>query len=85
MFVIVRHFASIVRKTNHDTEKKPYILCNLPQNTRCMLIFYEKYFFQYMTNQISITIDFIFYPILCHILLTLQDYKMILWKVAENI
>ena len=37
MFVIVRHFASIVRKTNRDTEKKPYILCNLPQNTQCII------------------------------------------------
>ena len=85
MFVIVRHFASIVRKTNRDTEKKPFILCDLPQNTHCMLILYEQYFFHYMTNQISITIDFIFYPILCHIFSTLQDYKMILWKAAEDI
>ena len=38
-----------------------------------------------MTNQISITIDFIFHPILCHIFSTLQDYKMILWKAAEDI
>ena len=43
MFVIVRHFASVMRKSNRNIENTKYILCNLPQNTQYKYIFSKKY------------------------------------------
>ena len=65
MFVIVRHFASIVRKINRNIESEPYILRNLPQNTQYKYIFPKKIYFFDMNHLISICIGFILDPILC--------------------